>query len=262
MPRCLAFLVPALTLAALGCARAAEGTEPSPAAAPLKVCLVSASAEYKSDASLAGFQKFLESRYRIACTRVFGADQGDKLPDLEAIDACDVMLLFARRVTLPADQLERVRRYCAAGRPIVGVRTASHAFQNWLAFDKEVLGGNYHGHYGSGPPSRVAIVEGAKDHPVLKGVEPFASPYSLYKNAGLAGDVEPLMTGTIPGHTEPVAWTRVHNDGRIFYTSLGGPDDFKNENFRRMLASAIFWTSKRPVEAKERAAEPGPSPGR
>ena len=55
---------------------------------------------------------------------------------------------------------------------------------------------------------------------------------SLYKNTGLAADAEVLLTGSIPGHTEPIAWTRVHNGGRVFYTSLGHPEDFKNANFR------------------------------
>jgi type 1 glutamine amidotransferase len=42
----------------------------------------------------------------------------------------------------------------------------------------------------------------------------------------------------------------VHGGGRVFYTSLGGPDDFKNESFRRLVVNAIFWTAKRNVEAK------------
>jgi type 1 glutamine amidotransferase len=231
-----------------------SGADPSPARPPpLKVCLLSASAEYKSDQSLGELQKLLEAKYNASCTRIFGADQGDKLPNLEAIDTGDVMVLFARRVTLPPEQLERVRKYCAAGKPIVGIRTASHAFQNWLPFDKEVLGGNYQGHYGVGPTTQVEIVEKAKDHPILAGVKPFASPSSLYQNTGTAGDVELLLTGRIPEHTEPLAWTRMHKGGRIFYTSLGSPADFQDENFVRMLVNAIFWTSRRPVEAKRDA---------
>ena len=147
-----------------------------------------------------------------------------------------------------------MKRYCAAGRPLTGVRTASHAFQNWLAFDKEVLGGDYQGHYGAGPPVQVTVVDRARGHPVLEGVGPLASPYSLYKNPAVAGDAEVLLTGAIPGHAEPVAWTRVHQGGRVFYTSLGGPDDFKKETFRRLLVNALFWTSKRPVAWRPESA--------
>ena len=85
------------------------------------------------------FQGYLEKRYRVRCTRAFMKTEKD-LPGLENLDHCDCMLLFTRRLTLPADQLERVKRYCQRGGPIVGLRTASHAFQNWLALDKEVLG--------------------------------------------------------------------------------------------------------------------------
>lgn len=211
---------------------------------PLRVCLVSGSLEYNSDASLTAYQKYLEMNYAVECSRAF-RKAVDDLPGLEALDSCDVMLLFTRRMTISGEQLERVKEYCRAGRPLVGVRTASHAFQNWLELDKEVLGGNYKSHFGEGPVTEVKIVEAAKDHPILAGVKPFGSIASLYRNTGVADDVELLLTGTIPGHTEPLAWTRIHNGGRIFYTSLGHPKDFENEVFRRMLANALFWTAER-----------------
>lgn len=217
--------------------------EPKPE--PLKVCLISASGEYKSEESLAGFQKFLEEKYPARCSRAFGKDKGEGIPGLEALDTADVALVFARRITLPEDQLARVKKFCASGKPVVGVRTASHAFQNWLEFDRDVLGGNYKGHYGEGV-TEVRIAEKAKDHPVLAGVKPFSSPYSLYKNTGAADDVEILLTGHIPGKEEPLAWTRMRGGQRIFYVSAGGPDDFKEENFLRLLVNGIFWAARRP----------------
>jgi putative membrane-bound dehydrogenase-like protein len=217
----------------------------------LTVCLVSGSQEYDSDASLAAFQKYLESNYPVRCTRAF-RKADDDLPGLENLQTCDVMLLFTRRLTISGQQLERVKKYCRSGKPIVAVRTASHAFQNWLALDHEILGGNYRNHYPAGPPCRIAVVEKAKEHPILRGFRPYQSVASLYKNTGLAKDVEVLLTGGIPGHTEPIAWTRLHNGGRVFYTSLGHPRDFDNEGFRRMLAGALFWTAGRDVPAEGR----------
>jgi len=217
---------------------------------PLKVCMLSGSGEYKSDESLTAFKPFLESNYNITCTLVKCGDKGKGLPGIEALKDCDLMFVFVRRNTLPEDQLKVVQEYCEAGRPVVGIRTASHAFQNWLEFDKTVLGGNYRGHYGAGAKAQIAFEEKAKGHPVLKGVEPFASSYSLYKNTGLADDVTLLATAAAKGKTEPVAWTRTHKGGRVFYTSFGGPDDFKDANFKQMLVNAIFWTTKRDVEKK------------
>lgn len=217
---------------------------------PLKVCMLSGSGEYESDESLTTFKPFLESNYNMACTLIKAGDKGKGLPGIEALNDCDVLLVFVRRNTLPEDQLKVVQAYCEAGRPVVGIRTASHAFQNWLEFDQKVLGGNYRGHYGGGEKAQIALQEKAKDHPILKGVKPFASSYSLYKNTGLAADVTLLATATAKGKTEPVAWTRIHKGGRVFYTSFGGPDDFKDPDFRQMIVNALFWTAKRGVGKK------------
>jgi type 1 glutamine amidotransferase len=219
-------------------------------AKPLKVCLISGSLEYKSDESLAALQKYLESKYNVKCSRAFRKSDDD-LPGLDNLETCDVALFFTRRLTIQGEQLERVKKYCQAGKPVVGVRTASHGFQNWLAFDKEVLGGNYKNHYGAGPATDIAIPEKTKGHPILEGVGAFKGVGSLYRNTGIAADAEVLMTGTIPEHTEPIAWARVHNGGRVFYTSLGHPKDFEDENFRRLLTNALFWTAKRKPEAKK-----------
>jgi type 1 glutamine amidotransferase len=220
-------------------------------AKPLKVCLVSGSLEYNSNDSLSAFQQYLEANYQAQCSRAFieGNDE-EHLPGLENLADCDVMLLFTRRLKLSGEQLERFKSYCLAGKPIVGVRTASHAIQSWLDLDKEVLGGNYHGHYGEGPETEIKIVQRAKGHPVLAGVQPFRSAGSLYKNAGLAGDDEILMTGANPQATEPITWTRTYKGARIFYTSLGHPRDFTEQSFRRLLVNALFWTAGRTPQPK------------
>jgi type 1 glutamine amidotransferase len=220
------------------------GSGPGSGSGPLKVVMLSWSLEYKSDESLKILKEYLEKHYAVRCT-VLSQSQPDDLPGLEALDDCDVLIPFTRRSKITGEQLERIRKYCLSGRPVVGVRTASHAFQNWLALDKEVFGGNYRNHYGEGPATRIEVEPGAKGHPILAGVTLKESVGSLYRNTGLAKDVQILMTGTIPDHTEPVAWARAYKGGRIFYTSLGHPKDFQDENFLRMMTNAIFWTAKR-----------------
>jgi type 1 glutamine amidotransferase len=220
-------------------------------AKPLKVCLVSGSLEYNSNDSLSAFQQYLEANYQAQCSRAFieGNDE-EHLPGLENLADCDVMLLFTRRLKLSGEQLERIKSYCLAGKPIVGVRTASHAIQTWLDLDKEVLGGNYHGHYADGPETEIKFVEQAKSHPLLAGVQPFRSSGSLYKNTGLAGDDEILMTGANPQATEPITWIRTYKGARIFYTSLGHQRDFTEQSFRRLLVNALFWTAGRTPQTK------------
>jgi type 1 glutamine amidotransferase len=237
----LKLLTPPALLACFAFVATAGRAEEPPV---LKVCLISGSLEYHSDETLAAFQKMLEAEYPVKCSRAF-RKADDDVPGLEALETCDVALFFTRRLTVDGEQLERVKKYCQSGKPIVGVRTASHGFQKWLAFDKEILGGNYTNHFPEGPKQSVTIADKAKDHPILAGVKPFTSPGSLYKNTGIADDVEVLLYGAIPDHSEPVAWARNQNGRRVFYTSLGHPEDFKDPNFQRLLINGLFWTVKK-----------------
>ncbi|MBN2474573.1 MAG: ThuA domain-containing protein [Pirellulales bacterium] len=206
----------------------------------LRVCLVSGCPLYKSDESLAALEKYLTARDHVTCSRAFSRNK-EELPGLENLDDADCMVLFTRRMQIDGEPLQRIKRFCRRGGAIVAIRTASHALQNWLELDKEVLGGDYDGHF-SNPITQVKIVEEAKDHPVLAGVEPFASHGTLYKNAQVADDVTVLLAGSFPEHTHPVAWVRRRQGGRVFYTSLGHPDDFRQESFLRLLANAVEWT--------------------
>jgi type 1 glutamine amidotransferase len=146
---------------------------------------------------------------------------------------------------LKGDQLERLKKYCTAGKPLVGIRTASHAIQTWLELDKEVFGGNYMNHYKEGPLNQVILPDERKARPILAGVTPFKSKGSLYKNTGLSKDVDVVLYGSIPEHTEPIAWTRMYKGGRIFYTSLGHQKDFEEESFLRLMTNAIVWAAGR-----------------
>ncbi|MEX0612715.1 MAG: ThuA domain-containing protein [Pirellulales bacterium] len=217
---------------------------------PLKVCILSGCDTYHSEKSLPPFQKYLEQHFNVRSTRVVRQAEDD-LPGLEQLDDCDVALVFVKRMQLQGEQWERFKNYATSGRPIVAVRTASHAVQTWLEFDREVLGGNYHGHYDKGITTIVDVVPGAKKHPVLAGVSITAVQDPLYKNGGHADDIRVLLRGTIPNQpSEPLAWIRDYKNGRIFYTSLGAEDTFQQPGFRRMLANALFWTSRRDVELK------------
>ena len=50
------------------------------------------------------------------------------------------------------------------------------------------------------------------------------------------------MNGSVPGQSEPLTWTRAYKDGKVFFTSLGHPDDFKEKAFRKLLVNALFWS--------------------
>jgi type 1 glutamine amidotransferase len=198
---------------------------------------------------------------------IIQADKSDKnnFPGLvEALRDADLLLVSVRRRQPVKEQLDAVRAHVAAGRPVVGIRTASHAFALlpkatltdprlaiWPEFDPEVLGGHYVGHSGMGETDKVAVafVPGAQSHEILRGVTGvnFVGNGSLYKVSPLDKDCTPLLTGTIPAQpnvsAEPVAWARVVGPKkmRVFYTSLGHWEDFKEPDFRRLLGNGIAW---------------------
>jgi len=210
----------------------------------IRLCMISGSFEYDSEKSLTIFKDYMKRNYEVVATMIVYKSEDDDI-SLEPIEDTDVLLVFTRRLNTTGRELEHFKDYCAKGRPIVGIRTASHAFQNWLAFDKEVLGGNYQGHYGAGTVAHVEIAPGAEVHPILKGVNSFDSFGSLYKNTPIANDTTLLLNGKTEKNFEPVAWTRIHKGGRIFYTSLGHQKDFEVPDFLKLMANAVFYVAER-----------------
>lgn len=247
--RITSILSVAAFVSALAAGEASHGAQ-----SPLKVHMISGSKEYRSQESLPRLRDYLEKAHIAACTISAGQDGGADLPGIEAIDSADVLVVFCRRMKPPEEQLARVRKWCEAGRPVIGIRTASHAFQNWLAFDKEVLGGDYRGH-GGGEEWKIAIEAKNADHPILTGVRPWQRRGTIYTNPSPADDITVLLTVTGVRGTQPLAWARVYNrekKGRAFYTSAGYPEDFAEEPFLRMLGNAVLWTAGRPVPAAGR----------
>lgn len=220
--------------------------------------MIMAEAEYKTKKTLPEFAaRNLGKHFRVST--VF-ADEKDRnsIPGIEVINEADIVLFSVRRRVLHEKAMRAIKKYVKSGKPVVGIRTASHAFslngkkppaelQDWPAFDAEVFGGNYHGHHANDLKSLISINESQKHNPILTGIpnKPFTQAYSLYEVSPLAKKTTVLMTGKIKGlPVEPVAWTFKRKDGgKSFYTSLGHPGDFKNPEFVRLLANGIYWAA-------------------
>lgn len=212
-------------------------------AAALKIHIISGAKEYQSEDSMKSFSAWMEKHYEVKFTASWGHDGIEKLPNLEALAQADLMFVFARRMKLVEPQMKLIRAHWEKGKPIVGVRTASHAFQKAdnEIFDRQVMGGNYQGHFSD---ERVKVTHLVKDHPVLRGVKVFPSG-KLYKAGPLAKGATVLQQGDIGTDKQNVSWVNTWKGGRTFYTSLGIPEDFENKDFKQMLVNAIYWTSKR-----------------
>ncbi len=206
--------------------------------------MLSGSFEYDSESSLTIFRDYIEKERPVSADLIVYRSEDDHR-SLSAIDESDVLLVFTRRLNVDGAELERFKAYCRAGRPIVGVRTASHGFQNWLEFDREVLGGNYDMHWDHGPTAHVRFEPASEGHPLVEGVSKFSSAGGLYRNTGISTDTTLLMSASTDEHDEPVTWTRTNAGGRVFYTSLGHQAEFQDPNFLRLLANAVMWCGGR-----------------
>ena len=181
---------------------------------------------------------------------------------VEALKDADLLVLFSRRRFPPKDQLAAIRVHLAAGKPLLGIRTANHAFipkpkevvdpslAPWPEFTQEVLGGQNTGYETHGLPYTVSSAPGAEGSALLQGVNVanIHGHQSLYQVLPLAADATPLLIGTAKaGSTtspQPIAWTRTYGTGkaRIFYTSLGAPEDMLSADVQRLLRNAVAWT--------------------
>jgi type 1 glutamine amidotransferase/nicotinamidase-related amidase len=217
--------------------------------------------EYKTDQTLAEFAK-TELEPRGVKVTIVNSDKKNPhdFPGMEKLSDADLVLISIRRRAPSKEQMDALKAHLERGKPLVGIRTASHSFEaktkypedhaTWPTFDVDVLGGHYENHFGVGD-TFVKVLPAAAKHPILSGVstESMKVTSSLYRSRNLAKSATPLVEGWMEGKDarEPVAWTNTYKGGRIFYTSLGNVDDFKNPSFRRLLVNAIFWGQERPV---------------
>ena len=218
--------------------------------------------EYKTRVTLPAFAKQqLYQDYRVSY--VF-ADPDDihYFHDTAQIVDADLLVVSVRRRSPPAEQLALVRQHIEQGKPVVGVRTASHAFSlgngqpatgrsSWPDFDAEVFGGSYHGHHGNkgSDDERTFVWREANQSAgsILDGIDLDTEKVTtswLYKTSPLHPGTRVLLMGRVGDRKphEPVSWTYIHRGGgRSFYTSLGHPDDFDDPNFVKMLKNAMDW---------------------
>ena len=213
---------------------------------------------YKSAETLPKFAvEHLGKSFRISYVYANAKDKND-LPGIDILSEADVVMLSVRRRHLPKAQLGALREYLARGKPLVALRTSSHAFslrnalpegalEAWPEFDAEILGGNYENHHPKGLAVRLHAAEGAHEHPILVGVDvtELVSAGSLYRVSPLKESATPLLIGAVDDvRPEPVAWVNITPaGGRVFYTSLGHPGDFARPAMNRLLRNAVHWAA-------------------
>jgi type 1 glutamine amidotransferase len=192
------------------------------------IVLLSGDEEYRSEETMPQLGKILSKHHGFKCTVLFAIDKKtgeinpnvtDNIPGIEALEKADLVIMALRFRNLPDEQMKHFVDYVESGKPIVGMRTSTHAFNfdkdpgsayrkyTWTnkdkdyekGFGRQVLGEtwvNHHGHHGK-QATRGVPAEGMKDHPILRGCEDIFGPTDVYTTNALHGDAKPILMGQV-----------------------------------------------------------------
>lgn len=254
------------------------------------IVLISGDEEYRSEEALPQLARILSKRHGFRTTVLFAIDPADgtvnpknrtNIPGLEALRTANLMIISTRYRQLPDAQMKWIDEYVHSGRPIIGLRTATHAFAfdketatSFQAYDhrdksawpggfgKQVLGETWISHHGKhGVQSTRGVPSpGAERHAILKGCEDVWGPTDVY-TVTLPEGTTPLLLGQVLSGMKPtdqpvegqlnnpmmpIAWTRTFTTrggkkARVFTTTMGASVDFASEGLRRLVVNAAYW---------------------
>ena len=263
-----------------------------------RIVLLAGDEEYRSEEALPMLGKLLSQRHGFTCTVLFAINKetgeidpntGDNLPGAEALDKADLVITSLRFRHWPDGQMKHFADYVKAGKPLIGLRTSTHAFSGirgeyapFNAFGKKVYGEGWVSHWGShkSEATRGVIESGAKDDAVLRGVSDIFGDTDVYE-AYPPADAKILVRGLVlkgmkPGD-EPadykkkratdkeeqevnnpamaVVWTRVNDNefgkgNKVLCTTMGSATDLQYEGLRRLVVNAAYSFTGLEVPAK------------
>lgn len=256
----------------------------SGAGAGKHVVLVAGDEEYRSEEALPMLARILAERHGFRCTVLFSTDAEGRIdpeaqthiPGIGAVEDADVVVLFLRFRELPDEAMRPLVEYVEAGKPLIGIRTATHAFQyerhpdspyarwDWRStewpggFGRQVLGETWVAHHGAHgrESTRGVVVQGG--HPVLRGVDDIWGPTDVYAVRDLPGDCVVLVEGEVLAGMEPgsppvegpkndprmpLVWVRDRAGQRVLCSTIGAATDFESEGLRRLFVNAIYWAA-------------------
>ncbi len=193
------------------------------------IVLISGDDEYRSEEALPMLGKILSVHHGFKCTVLFAInDKGDiqpnfqtNIPGLEVLKDADLVIMGLRFRNLPDEQMDHIDAYLNTDKPIIGLRTSTHAFAtksekykkyHWQSkekgweqgFGKQVFGETWVAHHGAHgrEATRGVITEAAAaaNHPVVRGITPGSiwgdsDVYTI--NLPLPGDSEPIVLGAV-----------------------------------------------------------------
>ena len=201
------------------------------------IVFLSGDEEYRSEEALPQLGKILAKHHGFDCRVLFAIDPKtgfinpnfrQNISGLSSIKDADLIVVFLRWRDLPDDQLQMIDEYLKAGKPVIGIRTATHAFKpegntkwahygdpyqgdekEWTGgFGRVVLGEHWINHHGKhkNESTRGIIAPVAADHPILRGIkdgEMWGSSDVYTVRLPLPGDSQPLVLGQVVARKGP-----------------------------------------------------------
>ena len=205
---------------------------------------ISGDEEYRSEEALPQLGKILSKHHGFRCTVLFAIDPKtgiidpnlrNNIPGLEALATADLMVIATRFRALPDEQMQPIDDYLKTGKPVIGLRTATHAFnfgggskwahysngyggdkKEWKGgFGRLVLGEKWISHHGGHKTesTRGLIASSAKGHPIARGLKDgdVWGPTDVYGvRLPLPGDSAPIILGQIMKRKGPRDDNDVH----------------------------------------------------
>lgn len=254
------------------------------------VVLISGDEEYRTEETMPMLAKILSQKHGFRCTVLFafgpaGADYIDSnnqqgLRGLESLKDADLMIIGTRFRKPDKAGAEYITAFLNAGKPIIGIRTSTHAFNGdgnfggikYGEFGRKILGEQWVSHHGRHKKEgcRGVLVESRKDHPILNSVTDVFAPSDVYGVIHLTDDDDVLMLGAVTASLDPqsaaidgpkndpmqpLAWIHPYvapngTDGKSFCTTAGASVDFVSEDLRRMVVNAAYFLTDRDVPGK------------
>ena len=217
------------------------------------IVLVAGDDEYRSEESMPMLAKILSNRYGFKTTVLFPIEPStgnvvpnyqNNIPGLEHLESADLMIMLTRFRELPDEQSKHIEDFLKAGKPIIGLRTSTHAFAyqknktspyaKWTwngkesgwekGFGKRIFGETWVNHHGihakEGCRALVDGVQQMNDHPILRGVNDIWVPEDVYGIQGLPAEAQVLIHGQSTAGMDdkapaiweksvmPIAWTK------------------------------------------------------
>jgi type 1 glutamine amidotransferase len=153
----------------------------------------------------------------------------------------DCLVLFGWPSASNRELVKRIEVHCRNGGSIVALRAMHAEISGWPNFAEEVFGGRQPQRHRS-RLLEVQRSENAWHHPVVDGVETLIAEGEVYCGPRFSPDTTVLLTAHDGQRQRPVAWTTRYAGGRVFCSTLGQDDDFREPDFLRLISNAVHWS--------------------